>query len=123
MKDPELEKCALEPRCRAWLEKDGRPVFGDGRARLLEGILRAGSIKGGAATLGMSYRNAWVHLNHMEQRLGMKLVERRVGGSHGGGCRLTPAGNRLLTAYREFRKVLDREMPALWGKASRQIGR
>ena len=52
----------LTPRCRAWLEKDGRPVFGDGRARLLEAIRRAGSINGGAATLGMSYRNAWVHL-------------------------------------------------------------
>ena len=43
----------LAPQCRAWLEKDGRPVFGDGRARLLEAIGRAGSIKGGAAALGI----------------------------------------------------------------------
>jgi molybdate transport system regulatory protein len=108
----------LTPRCRLWLEKDGRPVFGDGRARLLEAIRRVGSINGGAATMGMSYRNAWVHLNHMEQRLGMKLVERRVGGSHGGGCRLTPAGERLLTAYRKYRKALDRDMVKLWRKTS-----
>lgn len=113
----------LTPRCRAWLEKDGRPVFGDGRARLLEAILRAGSIKGGAAALGMSYRTAWLHLKHMEQRLGMKLVERSVGGSHGGGCRLSPAGDRLLRTYRQFRKTLDRKMPALWANASRQIRR
>ena len=109
---------SLTPRCRGWLEKDGRPVFGDGRARLLEAIRRVGSINGGAAMLGMSYRNAWVHLNHMEQRLGAKLVERRVGGSHGGGCLLTPAGERLLTAYREYRKMLDREMLTLWRKMS-----
>jgi molybdate transport system regulatory protein len=95
-------------------------VFGDGRARLLDAILRAGSIKGGAAELGMSYHNAWVHLNHMEQRLGMKLVERRVGGSHGGGSRLTPDGERLLKTYLQFRKALDRRLPALWRTASRQ---
>ena len=108
----------LTPRCRAWLEKDGRPVFGDGRARLLEAIRRAGYLNRGAAMLGMSYRNAWMHLNHMEQRLGLKLVERRVGGSHGGGCRLTPDGERLLAAYREYRKMLDREMLVLWRKLS-----
>jgi molybdate transport system regulatory protein len=110
----------LTPRCRTWLEKDGRPAFGDGRARLLEAIRRAGSINGGAAMMGMSYRNAWAHVNHMEQRLGMKLVERRVGGSHGGGCRLTPAGERFLTAYREYRKMLDREMLALWRKTKKR---
>jgi molybdate transport repressor ModE-like protein len=48
----------------------------------------------------------------------MRLVERRVGGSRGGGCLLTPAGERLLTAYRDYRKMLDREMLALW----RRIG-
>ncbi len=108
----------LTPRCRVWLEKNGRPVFGDGRARLLEAIQQVGSINGGAATMGMSYRNAWVHLKHIEQRLGMKLVERRVGGSHGGGCFLTPAGERLLTAYREYRKSVDRDMASLWRKMS-----
>jgi molybdate transport system regulatory protein len=91
-------------------------VFGDGRARLLEAIRRVGSINGGAATMGMSYRNAWVHLNHMEQRLGTKLVERRAGGARGGGCRLTPAGERLLAAYSEYRKRLDRDMRRLWRK-------
>jgi molybdate transport system regulatory protein len=108
----------LTPRCRAWLEKDGRPVFGDGRARLLEAVRRVGSINGGAATMGMSYRNAWLHLKRMEQRLGVKLIERRVGGSHGGGCLLTPAGERLLAAYREYRKMLDRDMLRLWRKMS-----
>ena len=54
----------------------------------------------------------------MEQRLGMKLIERRVGGPHGGGCLLTPAGERLLTAYREYRKTLDRDMLRLWRKMS-----
>jgi molybdate transport repressor ModE-like protein len=91
-------------------------VFGDGRARLLEAIRRVGSINGGAATMGMSYRNAWVHLNHIEQRLGIKLLERRVGGSRGGGCLLTPSGEALLTAYREYRKMLDRDMLRLWRK-------
>jgi len=109
----------LIPRCRIWLEKDGRPVFGDGRAALLQAIGRAGSIKGGAAALGMSYRNAWAHLNHMEQRLGTKLVQRRTGGLRGGGCRLTPIAERLLRNFRDYRKALDRDMRALWSRFAR----
>jgi molybdate transport system regulatory protein len=106
----------LAPKCRVWLEKDGRPVFGDGRARLLEAIGRAGSIKGGAAALGMSYRNAWAHVNHIERRIGKELVLRRTGGPHGGGCRLTPFAERLLRTYHEYRRRLNIEMRALWRK-------
>ncbi len=35
----------LKARCRVWLEKNGRPVFGDGRVELLERIDRCGSIR------------------------------------------------------------------------------
>ena len=108
----------LVPRCRAWFEKNGRPVFGDGRARLLEEIARTGSIKGGAEALGMSYRHAWAHLDHMEQRLAVKLVERHAGGQSGGGSRLTQEAEALLHAYRVYRKALEREMRSLWRKAA-----
>ena len=104
----------LRARARVWLEHNGRPVFGDGRARLLEAVQEAGSIKGGAEALGMSYRHAWGHIAHIEKRLGVKVVQRRTGGPRGGGTRLTEAGERLLKTYNAFRKTLDKDMQKIW---------
>ncbi len=94
-------------RWRIWLEKDGAPFFGDGRARLLQAVRSGGSLSGAARRLRMSYRAAWQHLNSMERGFGARLVERRTGGSRGGGCRLTAAGERLLDGYLRFRRGLD----------------
>ena len=97
----------LRVRWRIWLERDGTPCFGDGRARLLRAVAETGSISEAARRLGMSYRNAWQHVKTMEKGFGRPLVERRVGGSSGGGCRLTADGRRLLDAYRRFRDGVD----------------
>jgi len=108
----------LSPHGRFWMEKNGLPVFGDGRARLLKAIGELGSIKAGAAKLGMSYRHAWGHLNHMERRLGVKLLKRQTGGARGGGSVLTPAARRLLAAYAAFRGRVDRELQGFWDAAA-----
>ncbi len=97
----------IQARWRIWLEQDGRPCFGDGRARLLRAVAQTGSLSEAARRLGMSYRTAWQHVNTMERAFGRKLMDRRVGGSTGGGCRLTADGLRLLAAYRRFRAGLD----------------
>ena len=96
-------------RARVWLESNGKPAFGDGRARLLETIRQAGSIKGAAEVMGMSYRNAWGHLNHIEERLGYKVLDR-----HATGSRLTLKAKQLLKTYRAYRRKLDREMQRIW---------
>ncbi|HUS48359.1 MAG TPA: LysR family transcriptional regulator [Phycisphaerae bacterium] len=97
----------LKAKSKVWLELAGRPVFGDGKAALLEQVDRTGSLKGAAAELGMSYRGLWGRLRQMERRLGVKLVERRVGGPAGGGSRLTPQGRRLLGRYQRFREGIN----------------
>ena len=97
----------LKARCRVWLEKNGRPVFGDGRAELLARIDRVGSLRKAAAEMKMSYRHAWAHLARMEEGLGKKLLVRGAGGPGGGGSTLTSAGRRLLENYRRFRAKLD----------------
>ena len=107
----------LETRVRVWLELDGQPVFGDGRARLLEAISVEGSIKRGAEALGMSYRHAWGHINHIERRLGVKLIERHSGGRRGGGSRLTADAKRLLAVHEEFRKTVQAEVAKAWRAA------
>lgn len=97
----------LQVKCRIWMEQDGKPVFGDGRVRLLEAIADTGSLAAAARTLRMPYRTAWQHVNLMERAYGRPLVERHPGGPTGGVCRLTKAGRDLLAAYREFREGVD----------------
>lgn len=92
---------------KLWLEVGGEYVFGFGLASLLECIERLGSIHQAAGFLGMSYRQAWGRLNEAENRLGVKLLNRTIGGESGGGATLTPAGSELLVKYRELKSRVD----------------
>jgi len=107
----------VEVHWKIWIERDGRAVFGDGRARLLAAIDATGSLSAAARELGIPYRTAWKHLNSMESGFGRKLVMRRAGGARGGGCRLTRAGRGLLAAYQALREEAD----ALLAARSRQF--
>ena len=84
---------------KIWLDSRGR-AFGDGPARLLDGVEHWGSLRQAAQELGMSYNKAWRILHAAEQRLGFALLDRSVGGSLGGGSRLTPQAQDLMTRYR-----------------------
>jgi len=92
---------------RIWLEKNGRAFFGDGRARLLQGVADTGSLAAASRQLGMSYRTAWGHLNAIEEGFGRKLVTRHTGGQAGGGCQLTEAGKQFLAGYLSFRADVE----------------
>jgi molybdate transport system regulatory protein len=83
---------------KLWLDYDGR-AFGDGPARLLSGVERAGSLRKAAQELGMSYNKAWRILHAAEERLGFALLDRSVGGSLGGGSHLTSEARDLVTRY------------------------
>ena len=104
-------------KSKVWLERDDRPVFGDGKAHLLEKIEETGSLASAAKSLGMSYRGLWGRLAEMEKRLGMKLIERRSGGIHGGGSQLTRRGRDLLERYHCFRKGIDEYVDRRFARA------
>ncbi len=89
----------LNIRSKLWIEVAGEPVFGKGRAFLLQAIDRYGSINKGAKEINISYRKAWSYLSAMEERLGFKLVQRRVGGKNGGGATLTKEAKKFLKKY------------------------
>lgn len=84
---------------KIWLDYRGR-AFGDGPARLLDGVEQWGSLRKASQELGMSYNKAWRILHAAEQRLGFPLLDRRVGGSLGGGSHLTPEAQDLMRRYR-----------------------
>ena len=91
-----------------WIEVDGQPVFGRGRRDLLEAIDKHGSINQAAKEINISYRKAWSYLNTMEERLGMKLVERQTGGKDGGGAILTEDARTILKKYNDLERGLQK---------------
>jgi len=107
MKSKADKTSELRARSKVWLELDGEPVFGDGKADLLETIDKAGSLRAACDVLGISYRTLWRRLRIMEDRFGVSLVARRVGGADGGASQLTDAAVQLLDQYRRFRDGLN----------------
>ncbi|MGQ9582522.1 MAG: NUDIX domain-containing protein [Thermoplasmatota archaeon] len=95
-------------RFRAWLEKDGRFVMGEGRAALLRGIRETGSLRAAAAGLGISYRHAWGMLKEMSRAAGAPLTRGECGGAGHGRTVLTARGEELLRAFEHWVRALQR---------------
>lgn len=97
----------LQIRSKVWIEAGGEPVFGKGRRILLEAIGTYGSINQAAKEINISYRKAWSYIAVMEERLGIRLIERRVGGRNGGGAQLTEQARIFLRQYGELEKDIE----------------
>jgi len=93
-----------EARGKVWLEKDGKPLIGKGRAQLLEEIRRTGSIKRAASSVGVSYRYAWDMISRINDACGSPVVSSQRGGPEGGRSKLTDEGEELLRLYREVER-------------------
>lgn len=89
-------------------------VLGPGKADLLEAIGQAGSIRGAATALGMSYMRAWSLVRVMNSAFRRPLVQSVRGGSGHGGAVVTPTGKRIVALYREMEAAaLDAVGPGL----------
>lgn len=107
-KSPRKQSAGVwEGRLRLWIAVDGHNALGIGKVRLLEAIDTTKSLSAAARRLGMSYRLAWHHLRLIEERTGVKVVERRRGGVSGGGTNLTDQGSALVEAYHGFRRDVE----------------
>jgi molybdate transport system regulatory protein len=82
--------------------------IGPGKAKLLEKIAEAGSIRGAAATMGMSYRRAWLLVQELEEIMGAPVVTAATGGAKGGGASLTKLGAGVLKHYRAVERRAKR---------------
>jgi molybdate transport system regulatory protein len=69
---------------------------------LLEAIAATGSISRAARTAGLSYRGAWLILDNAANLARSPLVDSAIGGSGGGGTRLTDTARELMAAWREL---------------------
>jgi molybdate transport system regulatory protein len=74
--------------------------IGPGKIKLMELISKHGSISAAGKEMGMSYRRAWMLVDEINQIFKQPLVEKQMGGSGGGGARLTMLGRDVVGRYR-----------------------
>lgn len=102
-------------------------ALGPGKARLLELIDTAGSIRGAATAMGMSYRRAWLLLQDIEATMGAPVISAETGGVKGGGTSLTGLGRAVVEQYRKIEeratRSVDAELRALSAMAKPNRGR
>ena len=71
---------------------------------LLQALDRTGSINSAARSLGMQYKSAWQRLDQINNLMPYPLIEKRTGGSGGGGSVLTEEGKKLLRQVDALKK-------------------
>lgn len=103
---------AFRPAGRLTFERGDGESLDEARIALLEQIRATGSITKAGKAVGISYRTAWLAVDHLNGLAEAPLVERLQGGSGGGGTRLTPEGEELVRMYRaaaaEHARYLER---------------
>lgn len=90
---------------RLFVRIDFEPIgcaFGPGKAQLLERLSEHGSLRRAAASMGMSYRTAWLLVEEMQMTFNRAVVTAEQGGIGGGGMQLTELGTVLLKTYRRI---------------------
>jgi molybdate transport system regulatory protein len=87
-------------------------ALGPGMAQLLDRVVEHGSIRSAAASMGMSYRKAWLLVREMQDTFNGAVVTSETGGAAGGGTQLTELGATLLKAYRRVESKAARAAEA-----------
>ncbi len=85
----------------------------DKRLQILRLIHSSGSISQAAREAAISYKAAWQAIDTLGNLAGVALLEREVGGSGGGGARLTAAGVELLAAAELMDSARDKVLAQL----------
>lgn len=94
----------------------GEKIFGPGIATLLEGIQKSGSLRKSAMKMGVSYSKAWKMVHSCEEHLGFKLLVCQIGGTGGGGAKLTTEAKELLDNFRAFEQEAQDVLQSLVDK-------
>ena len=82
--------------------------LGPGKIALMELISKHGSIAAAGKEMGMSYRRAWLLVDETNKIFREPLVEKQMGGSGGGGARLTAFGRGVVERYRAIESAASK---------------
>jgi molybdate transport system regulatory protein len=91
-----------EVRFRMRIRSGEAVALGPGKVELLEAVREYGSISAAARSLDMSYRRAWLLIDELNRSLKAPATHSEQGGQSGGGCTLTPVGERIIRLYRDI---------------------
>lgn len=97
-----------EPSLTLRVDLGAHGAIGPGKIRLLELIAETGSISAAGRAMGMSYRQAWLLIDSLNQAFREAVTTTLSGGAKGGGAALTAAGKRLVALYRDLEAVTTR---------------
>ncbi len=100
------------PRTTIRIDLENGVRLGPGKAQLLELIAEHGSIRAGGASIGMSYRRAWLLADEINRMFREPSIFTRHGGKSGGGAGLTEFGQELLARYRRMEEASRGAMSA-----------
>ncbi len=89
-------------------------LIGPGKIELLRAVAEHGSISAAARALGMGYKRAWSLLDELQRACPTPVIETALGGSGGGGAKVTAAGLALIEQYDELEQACrEAAVPAL----------
>lgn len=88
-------------------------AMSDKRIEVLRAVGQFGSISQAARASGISYKAAWQAIETLSNLAGAALVEKSVGGSGGGGARLTRAAKDVLHASDCFAQAREQALAQL----------
>lgn len=92
---------------RIWLTKDDAKIFGKGPKELLIRTDKMGSLRKAAISMNMSYSKAWNLISNLEKSLGIKVLDKTIGGVDGGSSSLTEDGKVLISKYEELEERVE----------------
>lgn len=101
------KKSAPMLRGKIWVDIGRETALTENGADLLEQIDICGSLSEAARRLGFAYRRAWLLLDKMNRAWDEPLVLTAIGGTRGGGAKLTPLGKHVLGVYRDLQLHLE----------------
>lgn len=105
-----------------FLDDNGEKFFGEGPARLLQGVEKYGSLRAAATSMEMAYSKALKLLKQAEDALGFSLTARTTGGKTGGGSTLTTEGKQWLQQYEAYRDACIKANQALYRQHFPKLG-
>jgi molybdate transport system regulatory protein len=112
-----------EVRFRMRIRQADAVAIGPGKIDLLEAVREHGSISAAARSLGMSYRRAWLLIDELNSTLKTPATSSETGGTSGGGCVLTPVGEKIVRLYREIEEEAARSCSPQISALTRMIKR
>ena len=97
---------------KLYLGSGGKQGVGPGRIELLRQVRALGSLRKAAASLNISYRWAWGHINEAEAELGCTLLTRIEGGKSGRPLTVTREAEELIDWYEAIERSLNKTLTA-----------